>query len=57
MLEVEKAASLKVGGMGLRYKVRLTNEEYNVYGKTTYLFLEKGENPERWFVEGKKIGL
>lgn len=40
--EIRKAASLKVGGQGLRYTCR-------VHGKETYLFLEDG----RWFVEGR----
>lgn len=38
-----KAASLKVGGQGIRYKCR-------VKGKEVYLFLEEG----RWFMEGKQ---
>ncbi|MDX9871622.1 MAG: hypothetical protein RBT41_04270 [Clostridia bacterium] len=38
-----KAASLKVGGQGLRYRCR-------VRGKEVYLFFEEG----RWFMEGKK---
>ncbi|MHB8062705.1 MAG: hypothetical protein ACYDG2_08750 [Ruminiclostridium sp.] len=42
VLEVKKAASLKVGGQGIRYKCRIS-------GKDTCLFLEDG----RWFVEGK----
>lgn len=42
VLEVKKAASLKVGGQGMRYTCK-------VCGKQTYLFLEDG----RWFVEGK----
>lgn len=50
-----KSASLKAGGMGYRYTVRLTNEDYHVYGKTTFLFLDQGKEPETWFVEGKKI--
>jgi len=37
-----KAASLKVGGQGMRYKCR-------VKGKEVYLFLEEG----RWFMEGE----
>jgi hypothetical protein len=38
----KKAASLKVGGQGQRYRCR-------VLGKEIYLFLEEG----KWFVEGK----
>lgn len=42
VLEVKNAASLKAGGIGMRYKIRI--------GKTiTYLWLEEGIN--RWFVE------
>jgi hypothetical protein len=38
----KKAASLKVGGQGMRYRCR-------VLGKEVYLFLEDG----KWFMEGK----
>ncbi len=54
VLDVCKAASLRAGGMGWRFKVRLTNEDYNVFGKETFLFLDQGKEPETWFVEGKK---
>lgn len=54
VLSVCKSASLKAGGMGFRYTVRLTNEDYNVHGQTTFLFLDQGQVPETWFVEGKK---
>lgn len=40
--DVRPAASLKAGGAGIRYTVRIT-------GRETYLFLEG----KRWFVEGK----
>ncbi len=40
IMDVRQAASLKVGGTGLRYLVRIGQ-------RTTYLFFE---NP-RWFVE------
>lgn len=40
--EHKKAASLKAGGHGIRYKCR-------VMGKEVYLFLDDG----RWFMEGK----
>ena len=43
VLDVRQAASLKVGGTGTRYLIRIGNA-------TTYLF---HENP-RWFVEGKR---
>ena len=42
VLEIRPAASLKAGGAGIRYKVRIN-------GKETYLFLEEN----RWFVEAK----
>jgi hypothetical protein len=42
IFEHKKAASLKVGGQGIRYKCR-------VMGKMVYLYLEDG----RWFMEGK----
>ncbi len=41
--DIRKAASLKVGGRGIRYKCR-------IYGKETYLWFE---DDGRWFVEGK----
>lgn len=42
VFECQKAASLKVGGQGMRYKCR-------VMGKDTYIFFEDG----RWFMECK----
>ncbi len=42
ILDVRPAASLKVGGIGIRYRVRIGNHE-------THLFLEDN----RWFVEAK----
>ena len=42
VLEMRPAASLKVGGAGLRYRGRIGRSE-------TYLFLEEN----RWFVEAK----
>lgn len=45
VLDVRRASSLKVGGTGVRYTVRIG-------GKTTYLFYE---NP-RWFVEAAVRG-
>ena len=45
VLDVRQAASLKVGGTGVRYLVRIGQT-------TTYLFYE---NP-RWFVEEKCVG-
>ena len=43
VLDVRQAASLLVGGCGIRYTCRIHNKE-------TYLFYEEG----KWFVEGKK---
>ena len=40
VLERKRAASLKAGGTGLRYRVRIGSRE-------TYLFLEE----DKWFVE------
>lgn len=40
--DVRRAASLKAGGQGMRYKCR-------IQGKETYLWLEE----DKWFVEGK----
>ena len=42
LLDIRPAASLKVGGAGIRYKCRIQNKE-------TFLFYEEG----RWFVEGR----
>ncbi len=42
VFEHKKAASLKVGGQGIRYRCRVCNKEI-------YLFLEEG----KWFMEGK----
>ena len=43
VLDVRPAASLKVGGQGMRYTCRILGHE-------TYLFFE---NKERWFVEAR----
>lgn len=42
VLDVRRAASLKVGGMGMRYTCR-------ILGRETYLF----EEQNRWYVEAK----
>lgn len=42
VLEVKNRASLKVGGLGERYRVRIS-------GKETYLYYEF----DKWFVEKK----
>ena len=41
--DVRRAASLKAGGMGIRYTVRIN-------GRQSYLFYEE----PRWFVEAKR---
>lgn len=43
VLDKRRAASLKAGGQGMRYTIR-------VNGHSTYLFYEE----PRWFVEGKR---
>ncbi len=40
--DYKKAASLKVGGQGIRYRCK-------VMGKEIFIFFEEG----RWFIEGK----
>jgi len=42
VIDTSRAASLKAGGQGLRYKCRIN-------GRETFLWLEDG----RWFVEAK----
>lgn len=42
VLDIRRAASTKVGGMGIRYTCRIC-------GKQTYLF----EDENRWYVEAK----
>lgn len=42
ILEIRKAASLKAGGRGIRFRCR-------VMGKEVYIFFEDG----KWFMEGK----
>ena len=44
LLDRVRAASLKAGGIGMRYTVRIR-------GKETYMWLEDSCN--RWFMEGK----
>lgn len=43
VLDITRAASLKAGGLGIRYTCQ-------VCGKQTYLYLED----DRWFMERKK---
>lgn len=44
IIDIRKAASLKAGGIGLRYTVM-------VRGKQTYMWLEDNQN--KWFMESK----
>ena len=44
MIDIRNAASLKVGGNGIRYTVR-------ILGKQTYIFYDNNEC--KWFVEAK----
>ncbi|MCL1829600.1 MAG: hypothetical protein FWG32_08960 [Oscillospiraceae bacterium] len=46
ILDVRPAASLKAGGAGLRYKVRIGRKE-------AFMFLEEDHGVERWFMERK----
>lgn len=46
VVDVRKAASLKAGGVGLRYTVIIN-------GLVKYLYLEGWENGDRWFIEKK----
>ncbi len=43
ILDIRRAASLKVGGMGIRYTCRIR-------GKDTFLYYEE----PKWFVEGRE---
>ena len=44
ILEVRPAASLKAGGAGLRYTIRVRSRE-------TYMFLEEDRGVSKWFME------
>ena len=48
VLDVRPAASLKAGGVGLRYKV-------SVNGHETHLYLEEGASGDKWFMERKSL--
>jgi hypothetical protein len=45
---VQRAASTKVGGTGIRYTIMVSNKEMQT-SKESYLFEDEG----RWFVEAK----
>ena len=46
VLDIRKAASIKVGGAGIRYTIRVRDRE-------TYLFFEESKTGAKWFVERK----
>ena len=46
ILDIRRAASLKAGGAGLRYTVRVQNKE-------TFMFLEEERGVQKWFMERK----
>ena len=46
VLNICKAASLKAGGAGLRYTIRIGDQQ-------RYLFLEEDRSGAKWFVERK----
>ena len=45
--DVRPAASLKAGGAGMRYAIKVRNRD-------TFLFLEEDKNGARWFMERKE---
>ena len=53
VLDICRAASTKVGGAGLRYRVRIVWETPDGEGRKadTFLYLEE----DKWFVEEKQI--
>ncbi len=53
VLDIQNRAATKAGGFGLRYTVCLSNQEDHIRSKKTYIYLEKGADPEVWFVEEK----
>ena len=46
ILDIRRAASIKTGGVGMRYTVKVKN-------KQTYIFFEEDVYGARWFVERK----
>jgi len=49
VISKQNRPAAKAGGMGVRYTVAVSHQGVNL--NTTYLFFEKGANPEVWFVE------
>ena len=46
VVDVRPAASLKAGGVGMRYTVKVRN-------RTTHMFLEEDKGAAKWFMERK----
>jgi hypothetical protein len=46
VVDIRKAASLKAGGIGLRYTVKIG-------GSVKFMFLEEDSGVRRWFMERK----
>ena len=47
IIDIRPAASLKAGGVGIRYIVRVRDKEI-------YMFLEEDGDKEKWFIELQK---
>ena len=47
IIEIRRAASLKAGGTGLRYTVRVRSHD-------TFMFLEEDRGVGKWFMERKE---
>ena len=50
IIDIRPAASLKAGGAGVRYTIRVGKRE-------TYMFLEEGHGVNRWFMERKETNV
>jgi hypothetical protein len=48
IVDVRQAASLKTGDMGMRYTVRIRNQN-------SYMFYEEDDGASKWFMERKNI--
>lgn len=48
IIDIRPAATLKAGGTGIRYTVRIQN-------KITFMYLEEDCDITRWFVEKKTV--
>ena len=47
---VQMASSLKVGGVGVRYLISISNDELEIHNKKCHLWHERGLEKELWFV-------